>query len=222
MTAGHFYLIFANIDNIQTNNYNKLILCHVRQKQEDVMRVIAGSAKRLQLKTLEGLDTRPTTDRIKETLFNMISVGLADCMFLDLFSGSGAIGIEALSRGAKQAVFVENNPKAVSVIRENLSFTKLDKGARVFNTDVLSALKQLEGSAVFDYIFMDPPYNQSWEKKVLEYLSKSALVNEDTVIIVEASLETDFSYLNDWGYSVIKRKEYKTNMHMFIERAGKE
>ena len=75
------------------------------------MRVIAGTARSIQLKTIEGMDTRPTTDRIKETLFNMISHGLCDCKFLDLFSGSGAIGIEALSRGAESAVFVEKNPK---------------------------------------------------------------------------------------------------------------
>ena len=76
------------------------------------MRVIAGSARRLTLKTIEGMDTRPTTDRIKETLFNMIQNDIYGCTFLDLFSGSGAIGIEALSRGAKEAVFVEKNPKA--------------------------------------------------------------------------------------------------------------
>ena len=90
------------------------------------MRVIAGTAKRLQLKTVEGLDTRPTTDRIKETLFNMISEYLADSYFLDLFSGSGAIGIEALSRGAKEAYFVEQNKNAIQCIRDNLKFTKLD------------------------------------------------------------------------------------------------
>ena len=84
------------------------------------MRVIAGSARRLLLKTLDGLDTRPTTDRIKETLFNMLQPDLPDCMFLDLFSGSGAIGIEALSRGAGLAVMIENNPKALECIRENL------------------------------------------------------------------------------------------------------
>ena len=79
------------------------------------MRVIAGSARRLLLKTIEGMDTRPTTDRIKETLFNMLNTQIPGCTFLDLFSGSGAIGIEALSRGAKQAFFVESNPEAVSV-----------------------------------------------------------------------------------------------------------
>ena len=84
------------------------------------MRVIAGSARRLTLKTIEGMDTRPTTDRIKETLFNMIQNDIYGCTFLDLFSGSGAIGIEALSRGAKEAVFVEKNPKAADCIRDNL------------------------------------------------------------------------------------------------------
>lgn len=84
------------------------------------MRVIAGSARRIQLKTIDGMDTRPTTDRIKETLFNMITPYLLDCRFLDFFSGSGAIGIEALSRGAKKAYFVEQNPRAAACIRENL------------------------------------------------------------------------------------------------------
>ena len=95
------------------------------------MRVIAGSARRLNLKTIEGLDTRPTTDRIKETLFNMINPRLPGSSFLDLFSGSGGIGIEALSRGAAQAVFVEQNPKAVECIRENLSTTRLEERAVV-------------------------------------------------------------------------------------------
>lgn len=186
------------------------------------MRVIAGSAKRLQLKTLDGLDTRPTTDRIKETLFNMINSGLYDSIFLDLFSGSGAIGIEALSRGAKRAVFVEMNPKAMACVKENLKYTKLDNKATTLTKDVMSALYQLEGEFVFDYIFMDPPYNQELEKKALKYLSESSLIYEDTLLIVEASKETDFSYLSDLGFSLVKEKIYKTNKHVFIEKAGKE
>ena len=102
------------------------------------MRVIAGSAKRLQLKSIEGMDTRPTTDRIKETLFNMISTDLADCRFLDLFSGSGAIGIEALSRGADIAYFVENHPKAADCIKQNLRHTRLEERAVLMRMDVLS------------------------------------------------------------------------------------
>ena len=186
------------------------------------MRVIAGSAKRLQLKTLDGMDTRPTTDRIKETLFNMIAPGMYDCVFLDLFSGSGGIGIEALSRGAKEAVFVENNPKAMACIRENLKTTKLEHKAMTLTKDVMTALYQLEGEKSFDYIFMDPPYHKELEKKVLTYLTDSRLVYEDTVIIVEAAKETDFSYIEDMGYSLIKTKEYKTNKHVFLERAGRE
>ena len=186
------------------------------------MRVIAGSARRLQLKTLDGIDTRPTTDRIKETLFNMIAPYIYDCMFLDLFSGSGGIGIEALSRGAKEAVFVENNPKAMACIKENLKFTRLEKKAVTWNRDVMTALHQMEGKKVFDYIFMDPPYNQKLEQGVLEYLSGSSLVYEDTVIIAEASRETDFSYLDDLGFHLLKEKVYKTNKHVFMEKAGKE
>lgn len=182
------------------------------------MRVIAGSAKRMQLKTIEGLDTRPTTDRIKETLFNMISEYLADSYFLDLFSGSGAIGIEALSRGATCAVFVEQNKKAMDCIKENLKYTKLSDRAEVYETDVINALSRLEHKKTFDYIFMDPPYNQLQEKKVLEYLSSSELLSKDGIIIVEASLETDFSYVGALGFSVIKEKVYKTNKHIFLER----
>lgn len=182
------------------------------------MRVIAGKAKRLQLKTVPGLDTRPTTDRIKETLFNMLQDEIYDSRFLDLFSGSGGIGIEALSRGASAAVFVENNRKAVECIQGNLQFTKLAGQARVLALDVFQALTRLEGEAPFQIIFMDPPYDQAWEKRVLEALSDSSIVDEDTLIIVEASLGTDFSYLEELGYEVIKRKEYKTNTHMFLRR----
>ncbi len=186
------------------------------------MRVIAGSAKRLRLKTLEGMDTRPTTDRIKETLFNMIGPGMYDCIFLDLFSGSGGIGIEALSRGAREAVFVENNPKAMAVIRENLKFTRLEQKAVTVTRDVMAALYQMEGEKVFDFIFMDPPYDRGLERKVLEYLAESELVYEDTVIIVEASKDTDLSYAEDLGFDIVREKVYKTNKHVFLEKAGKE
>lgn len=182
------------------------------------MRVIAGSAKRLQLKTIEGMETRPTTDRIKETLFNMISSGIADCRFLDLFSGSGGIGIEALSRGAKAAYFVENNPKAAECIRENLRHTKLEDRAVLMRTDVMSALKKLDGEAPFDMIFMDPPYHAGAEYQVFDYLQTSSLADTDTLIIVEAALDTDFSYLDEMGYDVIREKKYKTNRHIFVER----
>ncbi len=187
-------------------------------KCEIEMRVIAGKARRLPLKTIQGLDTRPTTDRIKETLFNMLQEEIPGCRFLDLFSGSGGIGIEAQSRGAAETVFVENNRKAAECIRGNLAFTRLTERARVLNMDVFQALARLEGEAAFSIIFMDPPYGHEWERRVLEALKDSSLADEETLIIVEASLDTDFSYLPGLGYETVKRKEYKTNTHMFLRR----
>lgn len=182
------------------------------------MRVIAGKARRLELKTLPGLETRPTTDRTKETLFNILQPYIPECRFLDLCSGSGAIGIEALSRGATVAVFVEKNPRAVRCIEENLEFTGLKEDAKIMKTDVLSALHMLEGEPAFDCIFMDPPYGKEIEREILEYLKGSSLCGEDTLIIVEAQLSTDFAYLEDMGFSIRKYKKYKTNAHIFIGR----
>ena len=182
------------------------------------MRVIAGSARRLQLKTVEGIGTRPTTDRIKETLFNMLQNDIEDCSFLDLFSGSGAIGIEALSRGAEYAVFVENNKNAVKCIKDNLMVTKLSDKARIIENSVLSAINILNGNRVFDVVFMDPPYNKNIEKEILEKLIKSNIIDNKSLIISEASLDTDFSYVSDMGYEVIKEKLYKTNKHIFLKK----
>lgn len=183
------------------------------------MRVIAGSARRLQLKTLDGLDTRPTTDRIKETLFNMIADGLYDCTFLDLFAGSGSIGIEALSRGAKKAVFVEKNPKAMAYVKENLAHTKLSDQAETMQTDAFGALARLRGRCQFDYIYMDPPYGKELERKALAYLTECALLEEDGVIIIEAALDTPFDYAEELGYTIVKVKTYKTNKHVFLEKS---
>lgn len=182
------------------------------------MRVIAGTARSMPLKTVKGMDTRPTTDKTKETLFNILQTDVPDCRFLDLFSGSGAIAIEALSRGAAHAVLVEQNGKAAECIKENLVFTKTMDRAEVQKCDVLTALHRMEGQKPFDIIFMDPPYNQELEKQVLSYLTDSTLADEYTVIVVEASLETDFSYLGDLGFHAYKYKKYKTNQHVFLQR----
>lgn len=183
------------------------------------MRVIAGSARRLLLKTIDGLDTRPTTDRIKETLFNMLQNDVPGSSFLDLFSGSGAIGIEALSRGAKSAVFVEKNPKAVECIRENLRTTKLEEKAMVMSCDVNAALTRLEGKdRIFDIVFMDPPYNMGLELEALKYLSQSSIINEDSIIIAEASLDTKYEDMESLGFEIVRIKEYKTNKHVFFKK----
>ena len=181
------------------------------------MRVIAGSARRLLLKTPDGLDTRPTTDRIKETLFNIINDLMYDAVFLDLFSGSGAIAIEALSRGAKKAYLVENNREACNCIKENLKFTHLEDGAQLMQMSCNEALARLNGREIFDVVFMDPPYNKEYEKDVLIFLGKSDLINKNSLIIVEASLDTDMSYAEELGFEITKEKKYKTNKHVFLK-----
>ena len=181
------------------------------------MRVIAGSRRSLKLVTVEGMDVRPTTDRTKETLFNILNPYIADCEFLDLFSGSGAIGIEALSRGAKRAVMVEQSKQALACIDKNLTVTRFKEQAEVMAQDVFMALKALETKGkAFDIIFMDPPYNNELERRVLERLSGSPLVGSDTWIIAEASNETDFSYLPSLNFELDREKIYKNNKHVFI------
>ena len=188
------------------------------------MRVIAGTARSLPLKTVPGLLTRPTTDRIKETLFNILQNSLYDCRFLDLFAGSGAIGIEALSRGAKRAVFIEKNPAAVKCISDNLRFTKLQEKAAVLKTDVLSGIRRLEdtGEEAFSVIFMDPPYGDGFVEKVLSVLQYSPLVNRETLIVCEESMQFDPSVLSNLSFEIVRDKKYKTNRHLFLRKKSLE
>ena len=183
------------------------------------MRVIAGKARRMPLETVDGFETRPTTDRIKETLFNILQDDIYGCCFLDLFSGSGAIGIEALSRGAREAYFVENNKKAADCIRENLEKTGLTEGARIFCREAATALRQLEQQKkAMDIIFMDPPYNRLLEKEMLEILKASSLADAHTLIIIEAGLNTEFDYAASMGFEILREKIYKTNKHIFLQK----
>ena len=168
------------------------------------MRVIAGSARSLPLRTIEGTDTRPTQDRIKETLFNMLQSDIPGCKFLDLYSGSGAIGIEALSRGAAKAVLVENSKKAVECIKDNLTFTKLADKADVMEMDVLSAINRLKGKDVFSIVYMDPPYSNDYERDVLAALRNSDIIDEYTIIIVEEKLDADLDYADECGFDIYR------------------
>lgn len=180
------------------------------------MRVIAGTARRLILKTPKGMNTRPTTDRIKETLFNILSPDIPGSRFLDLFSGSGGIGIEALSRGAKEAVFVEIDKAALSCIKDNIAHTRFEDRSRVIATDALSAIRKLSGTGTFDLIFMDPPYSTDLIEKVLYAISMSDVVDNNTLIVCEADIKKDFDFAKDLGFNIDRVKEYKTNKHVFL------
>lgn len=181
------------------------------------MRVIAGSRRSIRLVTVKGDSVRPTTDRIKETLFNILQPDIPGARFLDLFSGSGAIGIEALSRGAREAVFVEQNTEALACIQANLKTTRFEKEALVKAGDVLTVLRTLRQEP-FDLIFMDPPYSNFLEEKVLFVLSEADYVDENTKIIVEAAADTDFSYAESMGFGIYREKRYGSNKHVFLEK----
>jgi 16S rRNA (guanine966-N2)-methyltransferase len=181
------------------------------------MRVIAGKARSLPLKTPKGMDTRPTTDRIKESLFNMLMPYLPGAIFLDLFSGSGAIGIEALSRGAKKSYFVEQNKEAFACITDNVKFTKMTEQAVLCKQDVYTALYGIHEKEV-DIIFADPPYQEEHYERLLGILKDMSYVTEDTLIILEADLQRDFGFVEAYGFRIKKEKCYKTNKHVFLER----
>ncbi len=181
------------------------------------MRVIAGKARRLLLKTPKGLETRPTADRIKETLFNILMPDIPGCIFVDLFAGSGQIGIEALSRGAKKAYFVENSREAFNCLAENINFTKMADDAILLKQDVYAALYSIREKEV-DLIFADPPYEGGHYEKLLSVLKEKSYVTQDTLIVLEAEKEKTFEFAESYGFAVEKEKCYKTNKHIFLRK----
>jgi len=150
------------------------------------VRVISGSARGAHLKSIESYETRPTTDRIKENMFNLIQHVIPGKIVLDLFSGSGALAVEALSRGAAEAVLVENSKKCYTVITENLLKTRVGTRARVVTTDVEQALIDLTKKGKrFDLILMDPPYSKGYILPVLEQIEALEILTSDGYIMIE-------------------------------------
>jgi 16S rRNA (guanine966-N2)-methyltransferase len=155
------------------------------------MRVIAGTYRSRILKSLKGLALRPTSDRLRETLFNVLGPGVAGARFVDVFAGTGAVGIEALSRGAAEVVFIENHPPAVALIRKNLESLGVRSGAAVFGADALRGLEMLAakrkaGGAPFDFVFLDPPYAAAEEyERVLRVLGSASFLAPGSVVIAE-------------------------------------
>jgi 16S rRNA (guanine966-N2)-methyltransferase len=155
------------------------------------MRVIAGIHRSRILKSLKGLALRPTSDRLRETLFNVLGPGVAGSRFLDLFAGTGAIGIEALSRGAAEVVFVENHPRAVALIRRNLASLSIRSRATVLALDAYRALEKLASRqkrevSGFNFIFLDPPYAAAKDyARVLEFLGSADLLASSGIVLAE-------------------------------------
>ena len=153
------------------------------------MRVITGTAKGMRLRALDGDAVRPTYDRVKEALFSIIQFEIEDRRVLDLFSGSGQLGIEALSRGAREAVFVDSSKDSVAVTKENLEKTRLYDRARILQTDALSYIKNYRGEP-FDVVLLDPPYHEGLLGKVLPFAARCT--SPGGVIVCEAQWDFDF------------------------------
>lgn len=152
------------------------------------LRIIAGYAKGHKLRCLKGKNTRPTLDRVREAVFNVLGDRVIDAIFLDLFSGSGAIGIEALSRGAEICYFNEKNKNAYEIIKNNATHCRLEEKAVFFSMDAKALLELLSKKDIcFDIVYIDPPYASDLYIPVMKYLAGSSLIKENTIIICESN-----------------------------------
>ena len=168
------------------------------------MRVITGKARGVSLKTPDGMATRPTSDRVKEALFSVIQFDIPGSRVLDLFGGTGQLGIEALSRGAKSAVFVDAAESACKLIQDNLKKTKLAEDAKVVRSDYMEYLRRCKET--FDIIFLDPPYAEVFLENSLNFISEIDILQTNGIIVTERPLDKELP----WDFPGFTRsKDYK-------------
>lgn len=183
------------------------------------MRVISGKARGKKLKSLEGMNTRPTLDRVKEALFNIIQFDIENKVFLDLFAGSGAIGIEAISRGAKSVTFCDNSAEAIKIINTNIKETRSTQQARVINKDYKEALKYLaQNGEKFDIIYLDPPYKTEFANKAVEEITKLNLLSKNGIIIIETDDEKKEEEIINEGIEIFDKRKYGRAILIFIRK----
>ena len=168
------------------------------------MRVITGKARGVQLKTPEGMQTRPTADRVKEALFSIINFDIPGAKVLDLFGGTGQLGIEALSRGAASAVFVDAREESCKLIRENLKRTKLESDGKVIRSDYLDYLNRCREQ--YNIIFLDPPYAEVFLENAIKKITEIDILQSDGIIVAERPLGKDLPWEFE-GYT--RSKDYK-------------
>ena len=189
------------------------------------MRIIAGQFRSRILKSLKGQSLRPTSDYLRETLFNVLGPAVAGARFLDLYAGTGAIGIEALSRGAHDVVFVENHPAAVKLIRENLALLKITSDAQIIAASAIEALARLAKykTPPFDFVFLDPPYAAVTEyESVLNILGQSDLIFDDSIVVAEHRKTHDLAetYRTLERYRVLKQGDAALSFYRFLKTAA--
>ncbi|MBE6576644.1 MAG: 16S rRNA (guanine(966)-N(2))-methyltransferase RsmD [Ruminococcaceae bacterium] len=188
-----------------------------------MMRIITGTAKGIRLKTLEGDTTRPTAERVKEAVFSMLQMDIEGREVLDLFSGSGQMALEALSRGASSAVMLDSSPAAISVITENANKTKLISKCTIRRTDYLDYIKRNRGKK-FDIVFLDPPYASGYYKIALRALIDSDMLKNTSLIVCESGEDTIFGGDEQLAkaFCVVKQSRYSKTFITVISPAEKE
>lgn len=185
------------------------------------MRVISGSARGTKLESIDSLSTRPTLDRVKESLFNILQNKIEDSVILDLFAGSGAIGIEFLSRGCKKAIFCDNSSESIKMIQKNLTKTRLIDKAIIINTDYGDCLdKMSRGNQKFDIIFIDPPYKADIAIDSVEKILKYKLLNPEGIIIIETDeKQREIESLKQLNVEIFDIRKYgRANLIFLVER----
>ena len=183
------------------------------------MRIISGTSRGSRLVTLEGTETRPTLDRVKEPLFSIIQMHIKDARVLDLFAGSGALGLETLSRGAESAVFSDISDKAINVIKQNAEKTKLAEKAIVLKGSYEQILKQMKSeNKEFDLIFLDPPYKSGLLEDAIKRILEYNLLVKEGIIIVETDMESELQKLQNIGLYIKDIRKYGRVILLFLER----
>ena len=181
------------------------------------MRIIGGRARGTKLYTLEGTATRPTLDRVKESIFNIIQNRIQSSVFLDLFSGSGAIGLEALSRGAEKAILCDKSKSAVQIINKNIEKTHFEEQTEVYNTDFENCLKNIKEN--IDIIYIDPPYQTDYIKQSLEIIQNIQFISMETLIILETDDEEKIlEQINDLKFEIINKRKYGIAHIIFLQK----
>ncbi|MBQ9298622.1 MAG: 16S rRNA (guanine(966)-N(2))-methyltransferase RsmD [Clostridia bacterium] len=181
------------------------------------MRIISGKARGTKLYTLEGIKTRPTLDRVKEPLFSIITAKLLDAEVLDLFAGSGALGIEALSRGAKNVILCDNSKDAIDVINKNLEKTRLN--AQVVNSDYEKCLSSLKSNK-FDLIFLDPPYKTDYIERAINKILEYDILKKDGLIIAETDNQDKIEKIKNLNIEIKDIRKYGRAILIFLNRKG--
>ena len=186
------------------------------------MRVVAGDRKGMPLKAITGNTTRPTTDKVKESIFNMIGPFFDGGIALDLFAGSGGLGIECLSRGAEQAIFVEKDSRAFQTLQENIKKCRYEREVELFRTDANRAVKGLlKREIVIDYLFVDPPYHKKEYYDLVETLVQGEKLSESAIIMCEHSMEVELP--ENYGvYQLTRQETYGSTIISIYRNVGEE